>query len=383
MNTQLYQSIRLMSLPVIELREVIQEEIERNPALEVLADPAVVSLDQPQREQKEEYDYFESSSDSGFVRRNGAELSDANQQFIEGIRANPQTLQDYLLWQLHLQPIDTELLNICDVLIQNLDDDGFHKEAPETLFKPVAPQRLAEALKLVQTLDPQGSCTCNFRESLKVQLRLLPDADPLAEKAVDYLELLEKGRFGEVAKNIGCSIDEVRDFLEQIRQLSPYPGRHYSSSASAVRFIVPDIQVIKKDHDFSIILNDEEIPVLGLNPFFMKLSATEENNVAARDFARENIKEARWFIYSVNQRNHTLLRVTRAILDFQRPFFIDGPKYLLPLTLREIADELGIHEATVSRTANGKYIQTEWGIFELRRFFSRSINKTSTGRTQY
>ncbi|MCL2881034.1 MAG: RNA polymerase factor sigma-54, partial [Treponema sp.] len=357
--------------------------IERNPALEVLEDSTTVPLENPEEGHKEEDDYFEATSDSGFVRQSGIELADANQRFIEGVLTHPQTLQDHLLWQLQLQPIDDELRVICESLIQNLDDDGFHIEAPETLFRPAPPVRLAEALALVQTLDPQGSCTSDYMESLKVQIGLLPDAAPGMVQALAHLEPLEKGRFADVAKIIGCTSDEARGYFRIIKQLDPFPGRNYSSAASSVRYVVPDIQIAQKEGDFVIILNEEEIPVLGINPFFMKLSGDGKDDKPARDFVRENIREARWFIHTVNQRNHTLLRVTRAILEFQRPFFVNGPKYLTPLTLRDISKELGIHETTVSRVANGKYVQTEWGIFELRHFFSNSISGTGSGGSRY
>jgi RNA polymerase sigma-54 factor len=153
------------------------------------------------------------------------------------------------------------------------------------------------------------------------------------------------------------------------------------------------VQVLTREGEFVIVLNDEEIPVLGINPFFMKVAVkktaggTGKGNTAetkpVRDFARENIKEARWFIQSINQRNHTLLRVSRAIVEFQRDFFVNGPKNLAPLTLRDIAQELGIHEATVSRTSNGKYMQTEWGIFELRYFFTNSISGLGSTGSRY
>ena len=367
----------------MELREKIAEEVERNPALEVIDDPATVSLDAAVIPRREEDEYFEASSDSGFVRQ-GGEAADAKQRFIEGVLSRPETLQEYLLWQLRLQPVDEELRGICETLIQNLDDDGFHKEAPENLFKP-PPARLDAALRLVRTLDPQGTCTADYRESLRAQIDLLPDAEPGISDALNYLELLEKGRFGEAAKKMRCTEEDARLFLERIKQLSPFPGRRFASAGSDVRYVVPDIQVVKKEGEFALVLNDEEIPVLGINPFFMKLASGEKtkDGKSARDFVKENIKEARWFISSVNQRNHTLLRVARAILEFQRAFFVDGPKYLAPLTLRDIARELGVHETTVSRTANGKYIQTEWGIFELRHFFSNSISGAGSSGSRY
>jgi RNA polymerase sigma-54 factor len=201
------------------------------------------------------------------------------------------------------------------------------------------------------------------------------------EDVFDYLELLEKGKISEVAKKINRTEGEVRDIFDRIRELSPFPGRQFASEDT--RYVVPDVQVLKKEGEFVIILNDEEIPVLGINPFFMKMSDKKHGEKPVRDFARENIKEARWFIQSVNLRNHTLLKVTRAIVEFQRAFFTYGPKHIVPLTLKDIAQELSVHETTVSRTANGKYLQTEWGIFELRYFFTNSISGSGSGGSRY
>ncbi|MDR1319767.1 MAG: RNA polymerase factor sigma-54 [Treponema sp.] len=394
MNPLIYQSIKLMEFPIVELREKIEEEIERNPALEVLEDRSTVSLDDAVTPSRgDEDDYFEVSSDSGFVRRGGDEASDEQRRFIEGVLTRPETLQQHLLWQLQLEPVDAELRGICEILIQNLDEDGFHKEPVETLFKQgqtfpvVPPPRLAEALRLVQSLDPAGACTAGYRESLKVQMRLLPNIPEGIEEALDHLEMLERERFAGVAKIMGCTEDRVKYLFERIKELSPFPGRRFASASSEVRYVVPDIQVLRKEGEFVIVLNEEEIPVLGINPFFMKLAKgetdTDNEGRPARDFVKENIREARWFIQSVNQRNHTLLRVSRAILEFQRPFFINGPKYLAPLTLHDIAKELGVHETTVSRTANGKYMQTEWGIFEIRHFFTNSISGAGSGGSRY
>jgi RNA polymerase sigma-54 factor len=389
MSPQLYQSIKMMGLPILDLREKIGEELDRNPALEVLEDHSTVSLDEAYTPPKEEDDYFEVTSDSGFVRRGGNEAMEEQHKFIEGALARPETLQEHLLWNLRLEPADDDIRRLGELLIQNLDADGFHKEPVEALLKGEPPGKVAAALKLVQSLDPPGSCTRDFRESLLVQTRLLTDAPPGMEEALDYLGLLEKGKIAGAAKKLGRSEDEVRVILARIRELSPFPGRRFDSGET--RYVVPDVQVVRKEGEFVIILNEEEIPVLGINPFFMEISdkkGRERKNTntpgqGARDFARENVKEARWFIHSINQRNHTLLRVSRAIVEFQRPFFVKGPKYLEPLTLRDIALELGVHETTVSRTANGKYMQTEWGIFELRYFFTNSISGIGSSGSRF
>ncbi|MDR0388691.1 MAG: RNA polymerase factor sigma-54 [Spirochaetaceae bacterium] len=386
MNPQLYQSIKLMELPIVELRQKIGEELERNPALEVLEDHSTVSLEEAYTQVKEEESYFENASDAGFIRRGGSEDTERQHKFIEGVLSRPETLQEHLLWQLRLQPVDEEIRAIGELLIQNLDADGFHKEPVSLLLKGRDRDRLDEALSLIRSLDPQGTCTSGSEESLRVQAELLPHAPPGLAAALNYLELLEKGRFADLAKKINRGEDEVRLISCRIKELSPFPGRQFSSADT--RYVVPDIQVICKEGEFVIILNDEEIPVLGINPFFMELSSGKPEGGNAdgrpvRDFVRENIKEARWFIQSINQRNHTLLRVSRAVVEFQRAFFSKGPKYLVPLTLKDIAGELGVHETTVSRTSNGKYMQTEWGIFELKHFFTNSISGAGSSGSRY
>jgi RNA polymerase sigma-54 factor len=401
MNPQIYQSIKLMELPIMDLREKISEELEKNPALEALEDPSTVSLDASVSPARDEDDYFEGASDSGFIRR-GAEASDEKRRFIEGVLSRPETLQEHLLHQLQLEPVDEELRRIAEILIQNLDEDGFHKEPVATLFRGGAaidanapsggpPARMAEAMDLVRSLDPQGCCTADYTESLMAQTALIPGLPDGIEDALEYLEFLERGKFADVARKIRRREDEVRECYEKIRELSPFPGRRFASASADVRFVVPDIQVLKKEGEFVIVLNEEEIPVLGINSFFMKIAERPGgtgaeiagNSGDARMFARENIKTARGFIKSIKLRNYTLLRVAQAIVEFQRSFFVNGPKYLAPLTLGDIAGELDIHETTVSRAANGKYMQTEWGIFELRHFFTNSISGAGSGGSRY
>jgi RNA polymerase sigma-54 factor len=370
-----------MELPMVELRETIEAEIERNPALELVKDPFIVSLEGTSGSQKEDDDYFEASSDAGYIRRNGDEAANEQHKFIEGALTRSETLQEHLLWQLRLEPIDAETRRLGELLIQNLDSDGFHKEPVEQLLPGEPAARIQAALQVVQSLDPVGTCTADYRESLRVQIALLPDAPEGILEALSYLELLERMKVGDLAKKLNRTLAETGYIFERIRALSPFPGRQFASGDT--RYVVPDVQVFKKEGEFVILLNHEEIPVLGINPFFMQLSDKKGKDKPARDFAKENIKEARWFIQSINRRNHTLLRVSRAIVEFQRSFFINGPKYLAPLTLRDIAGELGVHETTVSRTANGKYMQTEWGIFELRHFFTNSISGAGSGGSRF
>jgi RNA polymerase sigma-54 factor len=389
LSPQIYQSLKLMGLPIVDLREKIQEELEKNPALEMLEEPPTVSLDESYEPRKDD-DYFTLGSDSSFTRRNGEEESEEKRRFLEGAIANPETLQEHLLWQLALETADGDVRRIGELLIQNLDGDGFHIEPVDLLLAGEDSAKAAKAMALVQSLDPCGTCTSDYLESLKVQAGLIQDAPPYMEAALDRLAALERGKFAETAKELGRSEEEIRACFRRIKEeLVPFPGRRFA--VSKTRYAVPDVEVRRKEGEFVIVLNNEEIPVLGINPFFMKIAGeksgragsrkkSENGQADARNFVEENIKEARWFIQSINQRNHTLLRVSRAIVEFQRDFFDRGPKYLVPLTLRDIARELGVHETTVSRTANGKYMQTEWGLYGLRYFFSNSISGSEGSR---
>ena len=397
MNPQLYQSIKLMELPIVDLRERIEQELDSNPALEILEDHSVILLDETNdqdsrhsAEKEEIYEYFETSSDPG---RRSSQASEDHRRFIEGALTRPETLQQHLLWQLQLEPADIELRIIAETLIQNLDDDGFHKEKPDTLYTAVQSKltiqdwskKLPQAMELVRGLEPAGTCTDDYRESLKVQIGLLPDEPENCprtslEQALDELELVERGKYALLAKKLKLSEEDAKLVCEYIKKLSPFPGRSFAPAS--VRYVVPDIKVVRDNNDFTIILNDEAFPVLGINQFFKEISG-KANDAAARDFAREKTKEARLFINHLSQRNKTLIRVSNAILEFQRSFFINGPKHLAPLTLGDIAKELDVHETTISRTANGKYMQTECGIFEIRYFFTNSISGTGSGGSRF
>ena len=382
MNPQLYQGIKLMELPLLDLRERIEQELENNPALEITEDRSTVSLDaQTGNDVKEDDNYFENTSDPG---QRGSRTSDEHSQFIEGVLTKPETLHEHLLWQLQLEPVDDEVKSIAEILIQNLNDDGFHIEKPETLFKKI-PCKLYQAIDLVRGLEPVGCCTCDYKESLKVQINLIRDFKNIQylpeEKYIDIildnLDLIERGKYSAFSKKTGINEDEIRFLYKFIKELSPFPGRAFAPGN--VRYVIPEIKVVRdtegdNQEELVIKLNDEAFPVLGINPFLKKLENGGKNDredyAAAREFARKNIKEANLFISHLKKRNKILIRVARAVLEFQRSFFVKGPKYLAPLTLNEIAKELNVHETTVSRTANGKYMQTEWGIYEIRYFFT-------------
>jgi RNA polymerase sigma-54 factor len=385
MNPQLYQSIQMMAMPLHELKFKIQEELERNPALELVEDRSEVSLDEQEAAgQTDEYDYFDDSSDPGYTREEAQAASDAKKQFLEGALSRPETLHDHLMWQLRLQPLSKDEFTIGELLILNLDDDGFHQEQPENLVKPPWRERLSAVIDLIREFDPIGTCTSGYRESLWYQAQREASApEGTIEVLEKYLDLLEREKYQEIARKMKTSPEQIEEIRDFIRTLNPFPGRQYSTDET--QYVIPDLMVRMKDGEFVLILNDEEIPVLGVNPFFDKLlkDQDEKPEKAIKQFVTANVKDAKWFIRSVKQRSNTLLKIARAIVEFQRDFFLRGAKYLVPLTLKDIASEVGVHETTVSRIANSKYVQTEWGIFELRYFFTNSISGTGSSGSRF
>jgi RNA polymerase sigma-54 factor len=373
MTPQLVQAVRLMALPLQELKATIEQELEKNPALSVEEDRSVVSLESLQRRRDgEQAEAFETSSDPGYSREAAEEASEARRAFLEGVPNQPESLQEHLLWQLALQPVEADLRRVAELLVRNLDAHGFHEEPPETLVKTEADRRLlAPAMELVQGLEPVGTCVKDVRESLAVQVRRHPEAHPRALEALEHFELLEHQRYREVERLMKVREEELSEILAFIRTLDPLPGSHYGRDAA--RYVVPDVAVVVQDGEFVIVANDEAIPVLGVNAEFESLARGAGGDRTAQRFAADSVAEARWFIRTVNQRNLTLLKVCRAIVEFQRDFFLKGPKELRPLTLKDVAAEVGVHEATVSRITTAKYLQTDWGIFELKHFFSNAI----------
>ncbi len=380
MNPQLFQSIQLMALPIQELKFRIEEELQANPALEVVEDNSTVSIEESETgDRSDEYDFFENSSDPGYTQSGyDDEASENKHRFMEGALAKPESLHEHLLWQLRLQPITEQEFETGEMLILNLDDNGFYHEPLESLFGPADRLTVDKMIDMIRGFEPVGTCVADYRESLLVQASFDADRPEMTDPIIaGHLEMLDRGKHDEIAKKLKCTVADVEHAREYIRGLTPFPGRLFSSEKPL--YVIPDLMVGMRDGQFVIIMNDEEIPVLGVSDTFSGIADASAGRDVRR-FVTAKVKDARWFIRSIHQRNDTLLKTARAIVEFQRDFFVKGPKYLVPLTLKDIASEVGVHEATISRITNGKYVQTEWGIFELKYFFTNSISGAgSTG----
>ncbi len=380
MTPQLYQAIRIMALPVQELKATIEDELERNPALEVIADNSTTSLDTgPER--REEESVFAESSDPGYLNGRGGTDDDAKRRFLEGALARPDSLQDHLLWQLRLQPLHPQEFALGELLVHNLDHNGFFLEEPSTLDPAAPAARLQKLIELIQGFDPTGCCTRDYTDSLLAQIRVHPHPEPgSAELVCGQMELAERGKIPEIARNLKLPEAQVHRILAFVRELDPIPGRNFS--AEQVRYVTPDVIVKETGGEFTLLVDDEQIPVLGVNQFFDELSRASDDR-DLKKFVNNGLRDARWFIRSIDERRRSLIKVARAVVEFQRAFFRGGPKHLVPLTLKDVAHEVGVHEATVSRLANGRYVQTEFGTFELRYFFTNSISGSGSKGSRF
>lgn len=377
MSPQLLQSINLLALPLQNLKLKIKEEVDKNPALEFVNESQSLSFDEIEDKKREDFDPFENSSDAGYTSGKWQGNENSKRQFMEGTISREVSLQEHLISQLHIQDLTEKEMQIGELLIYNLDDNGFHLENPELLVHEKDISLMDKIKSIVQQLDPIGICTEDYIESLLVQTEIIGRyTEGTKEVIKEHLDLLNRGKYQEISKKTGLSLDDIDDILYYIKYLDPFPGREFSSEKPS--YVIPDLIVKKRDGDFFLTINEEEIPVLQINPYFEELM--DKNTGGGKDqkelnrFVNSSVKDAKWFMNTINLWNSTLLKTARAIVEFQRDFFRKGPKYLVPLTLKDIANEIDMNESTISRISRGKYIQTEWGVFELKYFFTNAVS---------
>jgi len=389
LSPQLFQTMQLMALPIQELKLKIAEEVENNPALEAIEHSTTISLDDISKKSIEPDDYSEESFPSGGAVweqdfTSGAlshsdNNSDTKRMFMEGALSRPKSLQEYLLEQLLVQPVKKNILEIGKLLIQNLNEDGFNIEKIDVLTKGFIPADIDEAVSLVRMLDPPGTCTDSFKEALIVQAKIDNNAPSYTIEIIEkYFELLEKEKYREIAKKLEISERKVLNALNYIKTLNPFPGRQFSTETTI--YVIPDLMITAVNDEIVIRLNKEEIPVLKINRDFSDLHKNKSKlpDKSARQFVGSKIREAEAFISNIYLRNQTLLKTAKAIVHFQEDFFLKGPKFLTPLVIKDISELVGVHETTISRISNRKYVQTDWGIYELRYFFSTALSRTNS-----
>ncbi|MBL7006829.1 MAG: RNA polymerase factor sigma-54 [Spirochaetia bacterium] len=379
LSPQMYQSLELMALPIMDLREKIQAEIEKNPALEMEA-VKDISFERFERMEQSQgsgtFDPFENSSDPGYIRKSHQLDPDSKHKFIEGALSRPESLQEHLYQQLHFLRLTDEEIEVGELLISNLNEQGFYRENPSDILSPSQYQLKDRMISIIREFDPPGVCVENFIESLVLQAELSESAPEKTEEVLrNHLEDLKRGKISEISKALSIDEEDVDYIVWFIKTLNPYPGSNFSQAAT--QYIIPDLLIQKNNDQLIMRLNDEQIPSLTIDPAFEEMAGNCVSlDKETEKYIQRSIRDANWLINSIEMRNTTLRRVGAALLKFQMDFFLKGPKYLRPLTLKDVAEIISVHETTVSRISNAKYIQTDWGIFPIKYFFSNSVTGT-------
>lgn len=390
MTPQLQMAIKLLQLSRMELVEMIRQELESNPTLEeaeveerpeeVSADPADAA-DTREVTVEESFDshldwqqFLDEYSSTGRVHFESEEKEAPN---YEAFTASKTTLHDHLRWQLLMtRPTEEqELIGSC--IIGNLNKYGYLEVSAEEIAAmadcPVS--RVEDVLRVMQTFDPPGICARDLSECLLIQIRQMRINDPVVTAiARDHLKNLENKRYQAIARDLKTDLETVYAAIGVIRRLDPRPGYRYGDEDQI--YITPDVYVYKDGDDYIVLLNDDDIPQIHINAYYRR--AVKDADGISRDtrtYLRDRLRSAEWLIKSIQQRRRTIYNVMQSIIKFQRDFFDYGIAHLKPMVLRDVAEDINMHESTISRVTTNKYAYTPHGIFELKFFFNSSINR--------
>ena len=325
-------------------------------------------------------DYIDANPQTGM---SSGVQNDEQSNYLEATLTRRPTLAEHLAWQLQLSVFTEAEREAARWIIGNLDDDGYLQATTEDVARQsgVALEDVESALLLVQKLDPTGVAARDLRECLLLQLDLIDDVRPLVLRIVrDHFDLLTKRDFRGLTRSLGVGIEDVAEATKLIANLEPRPGRAFSGDDPI--YITPDIYVYKVGEEFHILLNEDGLPKLKVNRVYKDVVAKDEHSSKdAKEYVHDKLRSAIWLIRSIHQRQRTIYRVMESIIRYQREFFEKGINYLRPLNLRDVADDIEMHESTVSRVTTNKYVHTPQGIFELKYFFNSSIGSVSTNGT--
>lgn len=382
MTPELQQAITILQLSALELDQYIEKEFLENPLLDIHED-ASDSKEVSDESEPDEIDWDEYfQNNPGFEATNFKRERNEKPNYDNFISQVP-SLQEHLMIQLHLSSDSKKTFKIGEFLIGNIDKRGYLTiDIDETAqFLRVTEDEVEEVLKLVQSFDPSGVGARNLRECLLIQLEQRGTKDPKLVELIDnHLEDIADARYNRIAESLNITLCEVQRLKDIISKLDPKPARNFSSTLDT-QYIIPDATIKKINSDYIVIMNDSLSPKLSINSYYRSLLSSEDKESNISKFLSNKFNSAMWLIKSIEQRRITLSKVINSIVKVQRDFFDYGLTYLKPLTLKEIANITDVHESTVSRAINGKYIQTPRGVFPLKFFFQSgldNVNGTAT-----
>ncbi|MBC7421769.1 MAG: RNA polymerase factor sigma-54 [Bdellovibrio sp.] len=403
---QLQQAIKLLQMSRLELETQVRSELEENPILEeaeVLkeedfqrtkeadaqtSDNAEVAVDAASSESVQDpqkQDEFEWESYLETQHKAPREASSGNEEIMnyENIISSTQTLHEHIYWQVKMTGFSEQESKAADAIIAHIDDDGYLKVALTQIAEEekLDIDDLEDALSLIHEFDPPGVGCRDLKECLLIQAKLLEeDTNDLVMLINNHLKDLEKKNYEAIAKGLNRSMEEVIEICKIIYAMEPKPGRGYAGNDT--HYVTPDVYVYKVGDDYVVSLNEDGLPKLKISNFYknmLKGGANPTGDQKASEYIQEKLKSAVWLIKSIHQRQRTIFKVTDSIVKHQKEFFEKGAGHLKPMVLRDIANDIGMHESTVSRVTTSKYVHTPQGIYELKYFFNSGISSSDGG----
>lgn len=393
MTPQLQQAIKLLQLSRLELLETIHQELETNPLLEETQEEVPTEQDSeletlgteevPYQEVQLSEKIREDFDWEGYLEEYNTSTpvlveTDPNQEWpsFDSRLSEPTTLEDHLVWQIRLSDFTDEEREIGGIIIGNLNRDGYLDATIEEIAEMAQadPAEVERVLGRVQTFDPSGVAARDLRECLLIQAKGLELEDPLVVRILkDYLHYLETKNYAALIRALKRSPEEVKAAVEIILGFDPRPGSAFNRET--IEYISPDIYVFKVDEEWVILLNEDGMPKLRVSSYYKDaLGEGSDLPGETRDYIQTKLRSAAWLIKSIHQRQRTLYKVSQSIVRLQSDFFEKGVANLRPMVLRDVAEDVGMHESTISRVTASKYMHTPHGIFELKYFFNSSIN---------
>ncbi len=392
---QIQQAIRLLQLNHLELLTEVQQEMVENPTLEEIPgtspDPAFgedkkeagdrAAENEPGADGGDKIDW--ESFLKGYTSTVRTGPSAANFDDLPPIEANlvrAPSLADHLIWQLRMQSATDEEMAAARTIIHNLDHRGYLTVDLEAIGEQagVDMDSVEGAQEIVQSLDPLGCGSRSLSECLQVQARVVVPEDPFLPLILErHLANIEKRNYGAIARDIGIELEDAVEYHRMIQKLEPIPGRNFVSTEG--QYITPDISVFKIGDEWHIVLNEDGLPKLRVSPYYGRMLKKGGASKEDRDYIKGRLQSAAFLIQSIHRRQRTIYRVMKSILDKQMDFFEHGVSRLLPMVLRDVAEDIGVHESTVSRATTNKYVQCPQGVVELKFFFNAAIPRIGGG----
>jgi len=406
LSPQQIQLIKLLEVPSVEMTERVMQEVDANPALELGENAVTDQNDDPLYDtgdggNNDDFTFDDYATDDDIpdykTRQTGGESALDNWKDWLPVTADV-TLNDVLLEQLNLQELSEEDRKVATFIIGNIDEDGYLRRTPEALSDDlsiilgleVPADTIMALIQLIQQFDPPGVGAADLRDCLLLQLKR-KSPSPLHDQTIalveTYFNEVSRKQYEVILKKMGCSEEALKAMMQEITKLNPKPGNLFGSVLEEKREqVVPDFMLENNDGYLLLTLNSGNVPELHVNRGYLDMVSDFKSNVKnqtreareALQFAKEKVDAAKWFIEAVRQRQETLMRTMQAIIDYQRNYFLDGDdKQLKPMILKDIAERTGYDISTISRVSNSKYIQTEFGLFPLRHFFSEGMQTDS------